>query len=102
MPYVEQTARNHLDRGIEPLSAGELNYLITKLVIDYLDSKEVVGYAELNEVVGVLECAKEEFIRRILTPYERSKQLINGDVGYTDLWQRMIMENNYESSEVEA
>ena len=90
MPYVNQKARQHLDNGIEPLSAGELNYLITQLLIRYLNEKEVVGYTELNEVTGVLENVKNEFDARVVGPYEREKMIQNGDVGYGDLVEKIL------------
>lgn len=64
-----------------PTEPGELNYKITTDIISYLKWKyDKVGYAQLNEVVGVLECAKQEFIRRMVNPYEDAKIKENGDV----------------------
>jgi hypothetical protein len=80
MPYVEPEVRIRLDKGIVPESAGELNYLITKLLDDYLRRKGGIRYERLNEVVGVLECVKLEFYRRIAAPYEDGKKDENGDV----------------------
>ncbi len=80
MPYVEPEVRIRLDKGIVPESAGELNYLTTKLLDDYLRRKGGIRYERLNEVVGVLECVKLEFYRRIAAPYEDGKKDENGDV----------------------
>jgi hypothetical protein len=60
-------------------SGGELNYLITTLIQEYI-LREGLSYATLNEVIGVLECAKLELYRRVVTPYEDSKIQENGDV----------------------
>jgi hypothetical protein len=63
-----------------PESAGELNYLFTKLIQEYIDERGGLSYAIINEVVGVLECAKLELYRRLAAPYEDEKRELNGDV----------------------
>ena len=80
MPYIDQDARERIDHGDKPATAGELNYAITKLVDDYLQAKGAIRYAHLNEVIGVLECAKLELYRRIAAPYEDAKIASSGDV----------------------
>jgi len=81
MPYIKQRDRDELlesRRRIE--TAGELNYAITTLCIDYLDLHGTISYDAINTVVGVLECAKQEFYRRVAVPYEDKKMEENGDV----------------------
>lgn len=82
MPYITQSDRHPLDEGLRtPLNPGELNYAITKAVIDgmadpallhhtlrgivdaYLKLKGT-RYSYINDIVGALTCAKLEFIRR--------------------------------------
>jgi hypothetical protein len=75
MPYITEAARASLG---DPMTAGELNYLVTTLVDDFLNG--AVNYDAINEVVGVLECAKLELYRRIAAPYEQRKMEENGDV----------------------
>lgn len=79
MPYIKQEERNMLDSGHMGNTPGQLNYLITNICLDYL---AVVGedYASLNDVVGALECAKLEFYRRMVVPYEDRKCEENGDI----------------------
>ena len=78
MPYISTKAKTELlERG--PLTAGELNYLISKLCNTYL-LENVRNYDTHNTIVGVLECAKQEYYRRMTVPYECSKMLQNGDV----------------------
>ena len=87
MPYITRENRAHLAKGFLPHKPGELNYQISRLCDDYIESFGT-SYAILNEVIGVLECAKQEFYRRILAPYEDKKLAENGDVygpGQTDL-----------------
>ena len=63
---------------------GNLNFLITKLLIYYTRSRAEkqggVDYRLLNEVVGAVESAKAEFRRRMVDPYEDLKIKQNGDV----------------------
>ena len=82
MPYIPPYDRTKLDEAMEnldPINAGELNYVITTILLDYLGAKGA-GYNWMNEVVGVLECVKLELYRRALAPYEDQKAKINGDV----------------------
>ena len=80
MPYIETKARERIDGGGAPATAGELNYAITRLVDDYLSARGGLRYAHLNEVVGALECAKLELYRRLAVPYEDEKRRETGDV----------------------
>ena len=84
MPYIKQDERKVLDRHIEALkqfiaNEGELNYVITRLCDQHLDwaGKK---YSNINTIIGVLECAKQEFYRRVAAPYETRKMKNNGDV----------------------
>lgn len=91
MPYIPQARREALKLvfvdgqtvGVPgPDNAGELNYVVTKLVSEYVASPacERLSYAKINETIGVLECAKLELYRRIAAPYEEHKIMENGDV----------------------
>jgi len=86
MPYIKHEQRVKLESLIQsfkdkmymdPLSAGELNYIITQISLAFLQN---VSYTELNEVVGILECVKQEFYRRVVAEYEDEKIQENGDV----------------------
>lgn len=80
MPYVSQDVRKQLAvNGHSPKTSGELNYVITNLLIDYVEDKGT-SYETINSIVGVLECAKLEFYRRFAAPYENTKIAENGDV----------------------
>lgn len=80
MPYITRDRRSALADGEAPQNAGELNYLVTKLVDSYLVNQGGIRYARINEVIGVLECAKLEAYRRIAAPYEDTKIGESGDV----------------------
>lgn len=77
MPYIPRDERFYA--AFTPETPGELNYAITVLVMDYLRGKKH-SYKTMNEIVGALECAKTEFYRRVMAPYEDEKCKQNGDV----------------------
>jgi len=81
MPYIKSAERDRLALpatwSIE--SPGELNYLITTLALRYVE-QHGTSYATINAIVGALECAKQEFYRRVAAPYEEKKIAENGDV----------------------
>lgn len=79
MPYITQKQREMLFKGVAPENPGQLNYLITNLVIDYV--MEVgLSYQAINDVSGALTEAAAEFRRRVTVPYENRKAHENGDV----------------------
>ena len=82
MPYIKQDNRRVVDTVLEvPVmeNAGELNYVLTKVIKDYLQQFGS-SYQTMNDIVGALDGAKVEFQRRIVAPYEDSKIQANGDV----------------------
>lgn len=91
MPYIKPEDRELYKPFFEALShvaittAGELNFLLTQLVLQYMKDKPI-SYATYNNIVGALECCKQEFIRRKVSPYEDEKIKENGDV-YTGLYR---------------
>lgn len=85
MPYIAQGVRKDLKpklskllRFAPNLSEGEINYIITKLLLARLGKKPC--YADYNASIGVLECAKLELYRRAVAEYEDVKCDQNGDV----------------------
>jgi hypothetical protein len=82
MPYIKQDAREKFeDYGSinMPKNAGELNYMITQLLIEYMKNKPL-NYQTINDIIGAIEGAKQEFYRRVAVPYEDDKIRENGDV----------------------
>jgi len=90
MPYIKQENRQQIDEIIElavtPFGigsmlkdAGEINYVITQILLGYVE-KMGVRYRHINEVMGAIECAKLELYRRLAGPYEDRKIEENGDV----------------------
>lgn len=81
MPYIKQIYRSdltpHINKDLE--TSGELNYAITKICKLYM-WQHGKSYRTINDIIGVLECAKQEFYRRIAVPYEDNKIAENGDV----------------------
>ncbi len=85
LPYIKSHTRQRFENSLHsimqniPQDAGELNYLITRIIDLYIQIKGK-NYANLNEVIGVVECVKLEYYRRIILDYENIKINENGDV----------------------
>ena len=56
---------------------GCVNYSITKILDELYGGG---GYSVHERAIGILECAKQEYYRRKLAPYEDKKRKENGDV----------------------
>jgi hypothetical protein len=86
MPYIKQEERDRLQWLVDQInntnidSEGVLNYLITATCQAYARKQPRFGYNVANAIVGALECAKQEYYRRIAAPYEDMKKESNGDV----------------------
>lgn len=84
MPYIDKSLRIEIDEKMQELlrmnlDVGELNYVITQLLLEYVNNNNT-RYSTCNAIVGVLECCKLEFYRRLVAPYEEKKTQENGDV----------------------
>ena len=83
MPYIKQKDRAKFDAHIEELLKydllpGDLNYIFSRLAHGQFNKS--VSYTNGNQIVGAFECAKMEFYRRWLVPYEEEKIKENGDI----------------------
>ena len=79
MPYIKQDRRDVLDlTETAPSNIGELNYVLTRIVMEYLPRN--YKYDDLNAVWGVIGLVQSEFWRRVIVPYEKEKEKENGDV----------------------
>ncbi len=81
MPYIRQCDRISFNKGLEllqPQTTGELNYIITKLLLKWIGSK--ISYDKYNSVLGVLRGVELELYRRQVVSYENLKCKENGDV----------------------
>ncbi len=81
MPYITETDRARLDRRSHApaQTPGDLNYLLTVEAALYVRNNGL-SYQSINDVVGALECAKAEFLRRVVADYEDLAIVRNGDV----------------------
>lgn len=84
MPYIDYVSRlrvlpEEAKRLVKPETAGELNFVLTTIIIEYL-RRIGHSYKSYNEVMGVLECAKQELYRRVIAQYEDHKKNDNGEV----------------------
>jgi len=78
MPYIKKINRDELNMGKTPENVGELNYVLTKLILDYLGDNP--HYQNYNDVLGVLTAIQFEIYRRRIADYEIQKCAENGDV----------------------
>lgn len=84
MPYIKPLRRPFLDAPIDSLGmrirdVGELNYCITRLVLQFFRHVGL-NYANIAGVVGTLKLVSTELERRVINPYEDMKIAENGDV----------------------
>lgn len=85
MPYIKQKDREKFGSFLNEIfkqeisSAGELNYLLTRLVHKYIEQNPE-SYQKYNDAIGALEGAKLELYRRHISNYEDRKIIENGDV----------------------
>lgn len=101
MPYVPKKNREFIDTWVRQLAnairnertmmapaaqleadrmtveAGLLNYAVTTLVLNLMGAPK---YWKIALLTGVLENIKQEFYRRLASPYEDEKATENGDV----------------------
>lgn len=83
MPYIPMEQRMELMPIVEaieantPKNAGEIQYLIARLIDEYLYSKDGARYQDMNDVMGALSGAQLEFYRCVVAPYEDKKMLEN-------------------------
>lgn len=85
MPYIKEGDRIGFTRQIEVLAVhietlGELNFVITKLLLEFAENNREENYGLYCALMGTLESVKQEFYRRKVAPYEDEKRKQNGDV----------------------
>lgn len=85
MPYIANSEKEKIDKGFVALhlselnNAGSLNYAIHQVIAQYI-SQNKEDYQTYNDIVGVLDCAKMELYRRLISEYEDKKISKNDDV----------------------
>lgn len=85
MPYIDQQCRKKFDEILEDIqyvgveTAGELNYLISKICLTYLD-RHGKRYQYMNDIMGALTGVQAELYRRVIAPYEDLKIAESGDI----------------------
>ena len=100
MPYIKEENRIVLDRSIggavETIKSnvqksfgdnlnvdeflaisGGINYFVSRLVAQLMGE---VSYGKICVITGVLENIKQEYYRRVASPYEDKKIVQNGDI----------------------
>lgn len=87
MPYIKKNAREVFDNHIASITQcltfngevndGEVNYVISK-ILDACYNKP--SYTTMSNAIKALECAKLEWYRKVMAPYEDEKLKENGPV----------------------
>lgn len=89
MPYIKNEDRARFGPLLKDfstlcagqrISAGEMNYVITRLIIEWMGNPQSWNYDKINTVSGFMNEALAEFRRRVVAPYEDRKIEENGDV----------------------
>lgn len=83
MPYIKDEIKGTIDTPYVR-DDGQLTYVIDRMAEELLAVKcdydwDNLKYAMIAQVVGDIECAKAEFMRRILNIFEDRKIIENGD-----------------------
>lgn len=81
MPYITKDDRDEIDRPhiSVPGHKGGLTYVLTQKCLEYAGAHRT-SFDTYGDIIAALECAKLEFYRRMLAPYEDKKIKENGDV----------------------
>ena len=94
MPYINEKNRKELDDCIENMVEclthgnnvtneeftvilGEINYSFSRILAKSMGD---ISYSKIAMITGVLENIKQEFYRRVASPYEDKKIVENGDI----------------------
>jgi len=85
MPYISPPRREvysqlkHQIKQTRLDSVGEMTYLFD-LIADIYMSQHTFDYLHLAQVVGAFECAKSEFLRKMVNDYEDLKEVQSGTI----------------------
>jgi len=84
MPYITQDARQKFDTPLEHAGKqvyekGELTYCIYKLGVEVLKGMDE-NYTNLSMIKSTMNDAADEWFARKMSPYEKKKRKLNGDV----------------------
>lgn len=78
-PYIPEERRRELEQSAQgPENTGELTWALYRACLDFLP--DTPRFADYSQVIAALECAKLEFYRRQVAPYEDGKITEHGDV----------------------
>ncbi len=95
MPYIVEEKRQQIDREIDAIHQalvnleldddqnnmeGNMNYVITRLLMMVYGDKDSTSYSNVNDAIGLLECVKQEYYRKVAVPYETQKEFENGHI----------------------
>lgn len=94
MPYIKEDRRQYLDECINDMTKclklrdnmtntefaailGDINYAFSRILGGLMDE---ASYPKIAMITGVLENIKQEYYRRVASPYEDKKIVQHGDI----------------------
>jgi hypothetical protein len=87
MPYIKQALRDNLDveiqeviDKIEEMDVESKNGIVVYALYKIVKELYWHSFDEISDGIKVLECAKLEFYRKVLAPYEDIAIDRNGDI----------------------
>ena len=89
MPYIKPEMRDLIRPGLREVSLylthpGDLTFAITYLMHLYAMAMPEPNFDRFSDALKAAECAKLEFYRVVLAPYEDEKRQENGPVSHLD------------------
>lgn len=84
MPYINQRDRDFFEPSLDEIvdsiqDPGDVCFCIY-YILQKVCKKDSTRFKTISSLIGEVECAKMEFYRRIVAPYEDIKINENGDV----------------------
>lgn len=84
MPHKPEYRKDELDAGSSTAGTGDLTYVLFRDAVSHLTdqgerSAGEASFEELSSVVAAFECAKLEFVRLYLVPFEKDAIRRNGE-----------------------
>lgn len=102
MPYINKDKRAGIDpilraflMDIGEMEEGEFVYVVYQMMLwqarhGGITSKLPADWTTASHVVGNVECAKQEFYRHIVGPYEDKKIVENTDINPIDATKHSV------------
>lgn len=83
MPYIKENDRDFFNPSLDEIvdsiqNPGDVCYCVYYMLKKVFEKDK--KFKTISSLIGEIECAKMEFYRRIVVPYEDKKIIENGDI----------------------